>query len=156
MNKDDLKNVLCFYRVTQRWQNLSTWCHSSSASPQADINSWSWSFLLLGSCADSDSFAIPHCGKSPPIYLRWHIKWSQFDIQSHLPVLFFLIYFYWRIIVLQCCVRLCRSMKWLSSVYIQILSSGACLSAPLGHHRAGSWAPMLHLSFPLTICFNTR
>ena len=133
MNKDDLKNVLCFYRVTQRWQNLSTWCHSSSASPQADINSWSWSFLLLGSCADSDSFAIPHCGKSPPIYLRWHIKWSQFDIQSHLPVLCF---FYLFLLEDNCFTMLCSFVPFNEMAQFCVYTDPLLWSLPLSPPRS--------------------
>ena len=44
--------------------------------------------------------------------------------------LYFIFSFYWSITALQCCVRPCYTMKWISYMYTYILSSPSWISLP--------------------------
>ena len=70
-----------------------------------------------------------------------------------LLVLTFFFFFNWSIIVLQCCVTFCCAMKRISYIYSYIPSLlDLPLRAPLGHHRAWSWAPCALWQVPPAIC----
>ena len=60
--------------------------------------------------------------------------------------LYFIFLTYWKIIVLQCRVSFCCTMKWINSIFTCIPISWASLQpqphpTPLGHHGAPSWDP---------------
>ena len=75
----------------------------------------------------------------------------------HLSVFF--MFFNCSIIVLQCCICFCCTIKWISYMYTHIPlpleSPSHSFPHPtyLGHHRAQSCAPCVYSSFALAICF---
>ena len=65
----------------------------------------------------------------------------------------FFIFFNWRVIALQFCVRFCCTAKWVSFMCTHIFSLRPSHPSPLRHYRASIWAPCAIHSFPLAICF---
>ena len=73
---------------------------------------------------------------------------SRFSLVTH-----FILFFYWSIIALWCCVSFCCTMKGVSYTYTYIFPLGPPSPAPLtqlGHHRTLRWAPCAIQQVPMS------
>ena len=82
------------------------------------------------------------------------------SLKEWLAVLFYITlfknFYFWSTVAFQCCVSFSDTTKWISYIYRYTPPSVTPLPPSihsLGHHRALSWAPVLHSCFPRAICF---
>ena len=125
------KTVAFTVLIAGKWQQqetvkgnspkVETWCWWASGESAALI------FILVKECEGRNKW--PNIMKTV----------SQAAIGRQ-RLFFFLHYYYWSRVALQCCVSFCSTMKWTSCKYTSTPSLSPSFN-PLGHHRARSWTP---------------
>ena len=73
-------------------------------------------------------------------------------------VVFFLLFYFWSAIALQCYIQVCRTTKRISCMYTYTLSLEPLFHTPHPSHptRSSQSSPVLHSSFPVAILHKVR